>query len=462
MGSEWVVQEFGSVELGDERRTERLTELVCALSETPGGALSRACPTVAALRAALRFLDSTHFDTSALLEPHLQQTIRRISAVPLVYVPQDTTSANFSSLQATKGLGRLSTSDKNSGLIMHSALAITPEGVSLGLVHQNIWARTGDKLPENIRKTLPIEEKESFKWIESLRVLNQIAPECPNTTFVSITDREGDIYHMFVEPRVPNVELLIRGTHNRSTRSDDGSSYVFQELQNQPISAEIIVPVHKQKTSPARSARLSIQFKKITIAESKWMRENKKFSTGVPQVDVWAVLAEEKSPLPKVQPIRWLLYSSRPIESAEQALEAVLTYSKRWVIEVWHKTLKSGLQIEQKQADDAQRLERSLSILSVIAWRIHHIMTLSRDQADAPCTLCFEEDEWKAAWCRHHRKAIPPTQPPKLREFVRMLCKLSGFIGQKSEGEPGPKRIAMSLDYLAVITDTYRVFVQSS
>lgn len=462
MGSEWVVQEFSSADLGDERRTERLTEFVCALSETPGGALSRACPHPASLRAALRFLDNDHFDDASLLLPHIQQTLRRICPEPLVYVPQDTTSVNYHHLSATTGLGRVGKSSLHIGLLMHSSLAITPGGVSLGLVHQHIWARTHDKRPDDEHKLLPLEDKESFKWVQGLRALNQLASECPATTLVSITDREGDLYHMFVHPRAPNVELLIRGTHNRATRSEDEKGYVFQELRSAPVALEMAVHVYKQDKRPARSAHLSIHFKKLTLAESKLMRENKKLSTGVPTVNVWAVLAEEKHPPPKVKPIRWLLYSTRPVESAEQALEAVQAYRCRWVIEVWHKTLKSGVKIEAKQADSAQRLTRSLTILSVIAWRIHHIMTLSREQADAPCTLCFEETEWKAAWCRHHRIATPPRQPPALRDFVRMLCKLSGFIGQKSEGEPGPKRIAMALDYLSVIADTYRVLTQSS
>lgn len=462
MGSEWVTEEFGGADLGDERRTERLVELVCALSETPGGALSQACPDTASLRAAMRFFDNPRFEDVAMLQAHLEQTARRMRVLPVVYVPQDTTSVNYSGLRKTKGTGPISHSDNAHGLLLHSSLAITPERVSLGLIHQRIWARPAEKRPEAARRHLPLEQKESVKWIEGLRALNKIAPHCPETTLVSITDREGDLYNMFVEPREKNVELLIRGAHNRTTKTEDAKDQIWSALRKEPIVASMVVTIGKREKQPARQAHLSIQFKKVEIVESKWMRESKEYSTGVDQVSIWVVLAEEKHPPAGRKGVCWLLYSSRPVESAEQATEAVKAYGTRWVIEVWHKTLKSGLNIEAIQADNGVRLARNLSLMSVIGWRIHHIMTRSRGvESGEPCTVCFEEDEWKAAWCRHHGSASPPTEPPRLRDFVRMLCKLSGFIGQKSEGEPGPKRLAKSLDYLTVITETYRIMTKS-
>lgn len=462
MGASWVVQEFGGVELGDERRNERAVELVTALSETPGGALSRACPDEASLRAAVRFFDNEHFLDEDLLAEHIRQTALRISNFKLVYVPQDTTSANFQGLRSTKGLGPISKSEAARGLLLHSSLAITPNRVSLGILHQAIWARETGKHTASDRRRLPIEDKESFKWLKGLRALNHIAPMCPDTQLVSICDREGDIYNMLVEPREENVELLIRGAQNRSTRNGEQKDRIYNELSHQQVCAQVVVNVPKSGNLPARQAHLDVRFKRVFVLESKWMSETKAYSTGVPEKEVWVILAQEPHPPKNIkQSINWMLYSTRPIETTNQALEAIDAYSARWVIEVWHKTLKSGLNIEGRQSDTAARLSRNLTLLSVIAWRVHHVMMLSRAEPDLPCTVCFEDDEWRAAWCRHHRTSKPPMEPPKLRDFVRMMCNLSGFLGRKNEGEPGVKRIAMALDYLAPMTETYRALTRS-
>ena len=205
----WVFDEFGSADLGDERRTERLIKLASALARRPTASFPEAFGTQAELTAAYRFYDNDQIDPDDILASHTDTTIDRIREVPLVLSVQDTTEFDFTGHRGLKDAGPLS--NKNcQGFFAHTTLAITPERVPLGILAQLVWARDQEQTDKAAtRRDRPIEEKESYKWLLSLEASREIQALCENTRIISVGDREADIYDLFLVERPKNVDLLI-------------------------------------------------------------------------------------------------------------------------------------------------------------------------------------------------------------------------------------------------------------
>src|SRR4030095_5606396 len=205
----WAVTEFAEAELGDVRRTTRLVALAHVLAQHPTAALPEACGDGAMLKAAYRFFDNDAIAPQDVLLSHVEATYGRLATAPLVLAVQDTTEVDWTAHPATKGLGPLG-HPACQGLLVHSTLAFTPERVPVGLVAQQVWTRDPDDVGKRARrKQLPISQKESQKWLTSLEAVCRAREECPQTRFVSVGDREADVYDLLVAPRPAGVELLI-------------------------------------------------------------------------------------------------------------------------------------------------------------------------------------------------------------------------------------------------------------
>jgi len=176
-------------------------------------------------------------------------------------------------------------------------------------------------------------------------------------------------------------------------------------------------------------------------------------------IKVWAILAQEENAPESVTPLKWMLLTTIPVNTFEESVEKLQWYTKRWGIEVYHKTLKSGCQIEQRQLGNADRIEACLAIDMVVAWRIYYLTKLGREVPDVPCTVFFEEAEWKALVAYKTKSPIAPSNPPSLREAVRMVASLGGFLGRKGDGEPGTKTLWLGIQRLDDMTAMWKVFV---
>jgi hypothetical protein len=154
-----------------------------------------------------------------------------------------------------------------------------------------------------------------------------------------------------------------------------------------------------------------------------------------------------------------MLLTTAPTNSFEDACKHLSWYSQRWTIEVFHRTLKSGCQIENRQLGSADRLEACLAIDLVVAWRIHHLTKLGRETPDVPCSVYFEESEWKALTTFVTKNPIPANKPPKLREAIRMVAILGGFLARKVDGEPGTQTLWLGLQRLDDITEMWKVMI---
>ena len=173
-------------------------------------------------------------------------------------------------------------------------------------------------------------------------------------------------------------------------------------------------------------------------------------------------MAQEQNTPPGVKPLEWMLLTTVPVTCLEDAVERLTWYARRWGIEVWHRTLKSGCRIEKRQLGDSDRIEACLAIDLVVAWRIYYLTKLGREVPQAPCTVYFEDVEWKALVAFTTKNPIAPIQPPTLREMIRLVATLGGFLGRKCDGEPGAQTLWLGLQRLDDIVAMWKVMVDAT
>ena len=446
----WAVTEFSEAELGDIRRTTRLVELAHVLAQHPTATLPEACGDDAMRKAAYRFFANDAIEPQDVLLSHIEATYGRLATVPVVLAVQDTTEVDWTAHPATKGLGPLG-HPACQGLLVHSTLAFTPERVPLGLVAQQVWARDPDDVGKRARrKQLPISPKESQKWLTSLEAVVSAHAECPQTCFVSMGDREADVYDLLAASRPAGVELLIRASWDRCVSAPQ--RYVWATVEAQPIVAQLRLQVPRRGAQPAREATLSVRFCPLTLSPPRHRQ-----AEGLPEVVLWAVQVREVEPPAEGQPIEWLLLTTVAVDSVEDARERVQWYACRWGIEVWHRILKSGCHIEARQLATDERLERCLTLYSVIAWRVFYAVMLARAVPEISCDVLLAIEEWQALYCAIHHCPIPPARPPSLGEAVRWIAQLGGFVGRRRRDQPGAETLWRGLQHLTDLTKMYRI-----
>ena len=451
---DWAEDEFGAADLGDKRLTNRLVSLVRDFYARPQASIPQACQSRAKTKAAYRFFDHPHMSMDKVLEQHYESTLGRASKEEVVLAVQDTTSLNYTAHPATENLGPIGYRlDRGIGLILHDTMAFNRDGTPLGLLDVQCWARDGQDFGKKKRRhELPIEEKESHKWLISFRKVVEAQRRCLQTTLVSVGDREADIYELFElalkEPAGP--KLLVRASQNRVLAQEQG--HLWEKVNEQEVAGIQEVHVPRRGRRPARVARLEVRFAQITLKPP--IRKPK-----LQELTIWAVLAQEVDAPEDVEPIEWMLLTTCPVTNFEEATEKLAWYAIRWGIEVYHRTLKSGCKIEERQLGHADRIETCLGIDMVVAWRIVHLTKLGRETPDVPCTVFFEEAEWKALNTYVTGNPTTPEHPPSLREAMRMVASLGGFLGRKSDGEPGTKSLWIGLQRLDDLTAMWKIMI---
>ena len=398
-------------------------------------------------------------------------TYTRVAAVERVLAVQDTTYLDYTSHRATTGLGPLRSSAQQ-GLLAHTTLALTPERVPLGLLAQQVWARDpatyapGDP---DAHKARPIPDKESQKWLTSLEAIAAARVTCPTTHFVSVGDREADVYELFARARPAGVDLLVRASWDRRVApAEHPERSLWATVGARPPAATVTVRVPPREAQPARAAQpareatLTVRFRQVTLRPPR--RRDQVGQPRLPRVQVGTVLAREEAPPTGCEPLEWLLLTTCPVPEADvdAALEYLAWYACRWGIEVFHKVLKSGCQIEAKQLETADRLRRCLALYSVVAWRLLYATLLARVLPDAPCTALLEPEEWQALYCITHATTHMPATPPALRDAVRWIARLGGFLGRTRDGEPGPTTLWRGFQRLYDHTAMYRVMIHAA
>ncbi len=447
---DWAEEEFGGVQLGDERLRKRLCLVARDFYARPRSSIPDACGSPAKTKAVYRLMQHERISLDTVLQPHVEQTVARVAEHAVVLAVQDTTTLNYTTHPATTGLGPINTAvDGAIGLHLHSMLAFGEGGLPLGVLNEICWAREPETWDTSKhRKTKLIWEKESYRWLMSYEAAAKVQKRCPQTLILVTGDRESDIYELFVAARSEEggPGLLIRAERTRERKVEQG--FLWEVLAQAPLAGEQELVVPRRANRAKRVARLAIRFASVELVPPKGKKR-------LGRVRVQAVYACEMDGPVGTEPIEWMILTTVPVDDFAKALRVLGWYTQRWGIEVWHRTLKSGCRIEDRQLHTEEGLEACLAIDMVVAWRIHHLTKLGRETPDSPCTVFFEEAEWKAlvGWVK--RKPIPPPKPPTLREALLMVAVLGGFQARKSDGEPGTECLWRGLERLAVVTGVW-------
>jgi hypothetical protein len=454
---DWAEEEFGEAKIGDARLNQRLLAIAQAFYARPQANIPQACQDRAETKAAYRFLDHPDTTMDAILEPHYQATVARISREKVSLAVQDTTTLNYTAHPATKNLGPIAyRRDRGIGLVLHETMAFNREGTPLGLLDVQCWARDEKNFGKRERRhQVAIEQKESYKWLAGFQKIKEAQKQCPASTLVSIADREADIYEFFElalsDETMP--KLVVRAEQDRLLAEEQG--HLWDKVAQQEVAGIQELHVPRQKNRRARLAQLEVRFAEVTLRSPKKKKRR-------PDLTLWAVWAREAEISVEGERIEWMLLTTLPVITFEQAIEKLAWYTIRWGIEVYHRTLKSGCKVEERQLGNADRIETCLAIDMVVAWRIFHLAKLGRETPDVPCTVFFEEVEWKALLAYITQNPNPPEKPPTLREAMRMVGTLGGFLGRKRDGEPGTKSLWLGVQRLDDLSSMWKLLTANS
>lgn len=430
----WSEEELRAVDLGDERLNRRACVLLHQLAERPEQSIPEACQGWAETQAAYRFFSNEKVTPEGVLLAHVEAVLARARHNPLVLCVQDTTELDFTSRPQIEGLGPL-TYESALGLYIHPTVAFTPERLCLGVVDLWTWVRdaqTHGTKDRASRVSRPIEEKESFRWLEGYRRICLLQKEVGEATrLVYVADRESDLFELFAEGERQGVAWLIRS--NQPRKLAEGTR-LWQAAEEAPELGQIEFDL---PAAGQRSSRRVVQtLRSVRVRLAPPYRCDQVFES----VEVTALLAREETAPEGVEPIQWLLLTNLPVETLEAGREKMQWYLCRWQIEVYFRVLKSGCKVEQLQLQSRDRLESALALYLIVAWRVLYLVMLGRNCPDLPCSVVFAKEEWEAVYLVTQRKK-PPRQPPSLGELLLLVARLGGFLARKGDGLPGPKAI---------------------
>jgi hypothetical protein len=443
--------DFSTFQFQDKRHARRFSHLMTSLLTRPNSSIPEACASHAATKAAYRFLDSSRIETAQLNEGIYKKTVKDIANRSYVLIPQDTTSLNFSSLSATTGLGHIDPK-QTQGLLMHTAFCISPDGLPLGVIDHHIWARENDTIGKRkTRRTKPTSQKESQRWITTEERVEERIP--PSVDIIMIADREADIYDYIARKRRRGCKMLIRFTHDRCI-ADDTAHRVFAQLETSAVQGVDTIAVTDATTGKARTASVTYRWTQVTL-----LPPNGRMIACTEPVSVWVIMVREENAPDGVTPIEWKLMTTIAITSLDDVRQCVRWYSYRWLIERFHYVLKSGCQVEKLQLESAERLQRAIALYVIVAWRLLHMTYLARLHPETSAEHILAQHQWEALYCAVNKTPTPPASAPNVKNAVRMIAMLGGFLGRKGDGTPGVKVLWRGLKRLDDIAETYLLHV---
>jgi hypothetical protein len=427
-------QLFPTGSLPDRRLRERAIRIGEAVTERPGAAMTTAFDDWRDTRTAYNFLANPRVSFQMLIGTAATSVGRGLHQLPAgetVLNLQDTTEINLSHLESMTGLGEIG-NPKNRGLFLHPSLAVSSQGVPIGLLNAQVWHRPpGEHGKAKDRKKASFEDKESLRWWTGIEEAEKRVAR-PGL-LLHVADRESDIYEVFSRAREAGYRILLRAAQDRRVQGEHGTlwSQVTSFLpcdQARPLS----VPTRPAKDGkPARAARetsIVVRYGPVSLCGPH--RQT---------VPMWAVEVTEVDPPEGVEPIEWLLLTSEPVTSTAQAWQRVEWYRCRWRIEEFFQVLKSGCRIEARQFESRANYETSLAFALLTAVRILGMVKQARVLPDAPATVALSEEEQLVLVQQAESKGRRPANAPPLLlpEAIVMIAKLGGYKARCCDGPPG-------------------------
>jgi hypothetical protein len=393
-------------------------------------------------------LGNEQFDNAEILREHQAATIKRLAGEKVILAVQDTTSLNYDTHEKTEGIGYIG--DKTKGVIgplvrIHSCIAVTPDGLVLGVLDQTHYNRPqakDDTMTAEVKKNRPIEEKESSRW---LATMEKSCRNIPNEQkVITVCDREGDMYELFDQAVQNNQLFLIRIIQNRMTVENER---ILDKIRKKPCAGRIktVIPRDSRRELKERETVLQVRYAQFEVKKPQIKNVNQEL---LPSLEVNVIYVKEEKHPHGVEPIEWYLMTNEPVESGEEAYEKVGYYIQRWKIERFHFVLKSGCRVEKLQERSIEKTASLILMYSIISMFILNLTYIARINPDLPCTIFFESDEWKILYCAANRTKKPPQKQYTIGEAVKYVGWLGGPKTAPSDGPPGVKTIWKGLQKL--------------
>ena len=450
--SGWAAEEFAEVDLGDKRLNQRLIHLCGRLSEAPESPINQACEDSAEAKAAYRFFQNEGVDSADIMAAHSSKTVGRAQTRGTILAIQDSSYFIYTGHPKTQGLGDISMKKGRNvkeiysrGLTMHTCLAVTTEGLPLGLLSNKITARESSSRQEKAgtRDRLPIEEKESYRWLEALQDTTEAMG---NNRVVTVCDRESDIYDFFKLSDELNSPVLVRASSDRAinkksryAEKDVVKLWAYMGTLSEAGSYKIDIQ-RKSKSKhcslrQARTATVSVRFGSFRLNPPR--NHPKQKSETLPDLQMYAIHVLEENPPKGEEGIEWMLLTNLEVTSYEKAYEKIRWYGLRWRVEMFFKVIKSGFRVEDCRLAHGERLARYLTIMSIVAWRLFMITIIARTDQSQCCSSWLTTNEWRVLIHKTMKSGTFPDKPPTIKEAVDCIAKLGGHLGRKCDAQPG-------------------------
>jgi hypothetical protein len=444
---QWAFEEFGDAELGDQRRRHRLVSIAAAAAASPAGTVTAVVSGSAEREGAFRLLESDRVSASAVARASFEAGVRRAHPHKFVYVPIDGSSLSLVDRVGGREVGCVGTwTSAGRGLLVASALVVSPDGSPLGLCGQRYWSRaTRVASRRKPHLSMRSEMRHSVELVDE--VLARFAEHAPDVEPWLQLDRGYDAWPIL--QRAKTTRMTVRASHNRTVRADRRApiKYLFDEARAAPLLGTYDVEVPERPGRPARIARMRVRARLVSL-ELKVTRSRREY------VPMYVVHAEERR---SHDPLRWVLLTSVPVHSLDDALAVIDGYATRWRIEEFHRAWKRGVcNVEDTQLRGRNAIIKWATILAAVAVRATRLTYLAREKPLAPADEEFTRWELDAAIALRRPKGVKPGANPTLELAVRWIADIGGYTGKSSGGPPGSTVIARGLAKVAILAEGLR------
>jgi len=390
-----------------------------------------------------RFLENENVTISELVRSVADQCQLQVEGLHVLSISDSSEinlQAHVGRLQR-EGLGVVG-NNRDVGFFIHPTLVLNAQtGFPLGLSAIQLWTRDCDHADKHQRnyQNLPIEEKESYKWLQSAESSNRCLSSGGARLVTHIGDRESDLYEEWASVPDAQTHLLIRACQNRRLLNQELSLYDY--LSTQPCQGSYPVQVvdDPRRQQTAREALLAVRVAKVEIRRP----DNLRAQDYPPSVALYAVEAQEVTPPPGQTPIHWRLLTTHEVVCLEQALQVIEWYCWRWRIEQLFATLKqAGLNLEATQLESVEAIQRLTVLALSIAVRTLQLVE-GRDNPDLPASVAFTDEQQQCltqlapSLQGGTQKQQNPYPPASLPWATWLMARLGGWSGYCSQRPPG-------------------------
>jgi transposase-like protein/transposase Tn5 family protein len=445
----WSELEFGPCELGDCRRTRRLIRYARQMAEKPDASTPRQTEGWTDCKAVYRLFECPKVTFEAVTAAHYERTLKLAPGKYLVI--SDTTEVDYGYKSERQGLGPL-TAKHRRGFFLHSALVIDPETRQvMGLGAQELWARTKGKKKRVHRVACRKRPTESDVWGH---VIDRVRGTGDDVQFVHVCDRGADNFDVFAHLHTKGDSWVIRAAQlTRKVRTADNTLVKLGKvMKSAPLLGTYQVYVSANRNQIARWAQVEVRATSVTLVRPREGSTAFVLDHDIREVPTNVVHVQEIDAPKNCTPLQWVLYSRESVSTFGACLKAIEYYEQRPIIEEYHQCLKTGLQIEERQYESADRLRPVIGVICVQAVRLLQLRNVARQAPETPARKLVPPE-----WLEVLGKVLRNPRPLNtVRDFMRGVASLGGFLGRKSDGEPGWKTIWRGLETLLVALRGYR------